>query len=46
MKIFNCETKNRQIKKMTLDKVIKAKRAGNPVKIIGIACIKDKTYGN
>ena len=42
MKIFLCKTKNGVVKKMTLNKVIRNKRNGNPVKIIGVAEIIER----
>lgn len=45
MKIFLCKTKS-GVKKMTLEKVIKSKRNGNPVAIVGVDSIKEKGYKN
>lgn len=42
MKLFYCQTKNGIIKKMTFDKIIRKKKIGDPVKIIGIAEIIKK----
>lgn len=37
MKLFYCQTQAGIIKKMTLDKIIRQKKIGKPVKIINIA---------
>lgn len=42
MKIFLCETKNGDITKLTLAKIIKRKREGREVKIIGVDSVKEK----
>ena len=42
MKIFLCQTQGGPIKKMTLNKVIRKKRKGHPVKIIGVAEVLER----
>lgn len=43
MKLFYCQTQAGIIKKMTLDKIIRQKKIGKPVKIIGVAEIIKKS---
>ena len=43
MKIFYCQTQAGIIKKMTLDKIIRQKKIGKPVKIIGVSEIIKKS---